>query len=161
MSKKNKSKKNKCKSHVQRDCEVLKEDKNDVKDNDFICDLCGCNGADRLSAENDKNNNSVSKESSDDETVKLCKMCMVRHSHAGKSLPWTISNIDGYGKCLVSTRTIKPLEVVVADTAVLTAPISKMSCCGCGRAVNCLFKCNQCNLPLCGKKMSKIKESPS
>ena len=79
-----------------------------------------------LSAENDKNNNSVSKESSDDETVKLCKMCMVRHSHAGKSLPWTISNIDGYGKCLVSTRTIKPLEVVVADTAVLTAPISKV-----------------------------------
>ena len=34
MSKKNKSKKNKCKSHVQRDCEVLKEDKNGDLEND-------------------------------------------------------------------------------------------------------------------------------
>ena len=61
-----------------------------------------------------------------------------------KSYSWTISdvqgNIDtmatlpkhyhminlGWGKCLTATRTIKPLEVVVEDTAVITVPIAKV-----------------------------------
>jgi len=43
-----------------------------------------------------------------------------------KSYSWTISDVQGWGKCLTATRTIKPLEVVVEDTAVITVPIAKV-----------------------------------
>ena len=76
----------------------------------LLCQLCGAAGA-------------VS--SSDNKSVILCQICLVRHNHAGKCLPWTIQE-NGEDKQLVATRTIKPLEVVVVDIAVVTAPIAKV-----------------------------------
>jgi len=82
--------------------------------------------------------------------VVLCKYCLPRHYHFGRCLPWTTREVSGQGKCLVATRSIKPLEVVIEDSAVVTVPVGKMSCVGCGRGVNCAYSCSFCLLPLCG-----------
>ena len=82
--------------------------------------------------------------------IVLCSLCFPRHQYGGRCLPWSVKEDKKYGKCLVATRSIKPLEVVVEDIAVVTVPIPKMSCMGCGRGVNCAYSCPKCLLPLCG-----------
>ena len=84
------------------------------------------------------------------QNIVLCEQCLPRHLYLGRCLPWTIKNLPDVGRCLVATRTIKPLEVVIEDSAVLTVPVNKMSCLGCGRGVNCAYLCPSCSLPMCG-----------
>ena len=54
--------------------------------------------------------------------VSLCPGCRPRHKRAGKCLPWGVSRQEGVGRCLVATRDIKPLEIVLEDTAFVCAP---------------------------------------
>jgi len=84
------------------------------------------------------------------QSIVLCTQCLPRHFYAGRCLPWSVKNVSGLGKCLIATRTIKPLEVVIEDSAVVTVPLNKMSCLGCGRGVNCAYACPSCLLPMCG-----------
>ena len=115
MSKKNK----KNKKSKQKQNETSKDAENDKvpepKDavpaavNDKTCDLCDyeydsaavCNKCDAVS---------------------LCEDCVKRHEYNGKRLPWSVSRTSGAEVCLTATRIIKPLEVVIEDTAVVTIP---------------------------------------
>eukprot|EP00092_Neocalanus_flemingeri_P001056 GFUD01001126.1.p1 GENE.GFUD01001126.1~~GFUD01001126.1.p1 ORF type:complete len:653 (+),score=128.14 GFUD01001126.1:144-2102(+) len=98
------------------------------------CCICGGNGQRCIKCKN----------------VILCDNCLPRHFHVGRCLPWSAKDVIGSGRCLVATRSIKPLEVVIEDSAVITVPVRKMSCVGCGRGVNCAYSCPSCLLPLCG-----------
>jgi len=80
----------------------------------------------------------------------FCLSCVPRHFHDGRCLPWTIKDVPEFGRCLVTTRHVNPLEVVIEDSAVLTVPTCKLSCLGCGRGVNCVYSCPSCHLPMCG-----------
>jgi len=113
--------------------EVSNEDKPTEKSKS--CDLCEISGAVTCSK---------------CKSVTLCNNCMVRHIYAGKCSPWIVSKLPDGGKCLTASRVIKPLEVVIQDTSVVTVPTGKLSCVGCGRQVNCLYKCPVCHLPMCG-----------
>ena len=116
MSRKNK----KNKKSKQKQNEIPKDTENDkvpepedavpaAAVNDKTCDLCDyeydsaavCNKCDAVS---------------------LCEDCVKRHEYNGKRLPWSVSRTSGAEVSLTATRIIKPLEVVIEDTAVVTIP---------------------------------------
>ena len=84
--------------------------------------------------------------------VELCADCSPRHKHRGRCLPWSVTEEEAGLKVLTASRAIKPLEVVVCDLALVTVPVTKLSCAGCGRGVSCLYTCPHCHLPLCGSQ---------
>ena len=73
-------------------------------------------------------------------------------------LPWSITETEEGEKVVVARREIKPLEVVVRDVALVTVPLTKLSCAGCGRGVNCQYSCPHCPLPLCGPECPRAED---
>ena len=51
----------------------------------------------------------------------------VSHPEPGPGAAWAVQTSEGRDPHLVATRSIKPLEVVIEDTAVVTVPVVKVS----------------------------------
>ena len=51
----------------------------------------------------------------------------VSHPEPGPGAAWAVQSSEGRDPHLVATRSIKPLEVVIEDTAVVTVPVVKVS----------------------------------
>ena len=130
----NKNKKGKKKKEVDKKRVLTKEREEVLESSVTPCELCGLPG-------------SVSSPQ-----VNLCSDCSSRHQHQGKHLPWALTTTEDEEKVLIASRAIKPLEVVVCDLALVTVPLTKLSCPGCGRAVSCRYTCPHCPLPLCGSQ---------
>ena len=60
---------------------------------------------------------------------------------------------SGKGRCLVATRDIKPMELIMIDAAIAHGPQNLTSpvCLECGKAVDGSYTCGMCNMPLCGE----------
>ena len=51
----------------------------------------------------------------------------VTHPEPGPGAAWAVQSREGRDPHLVATRSIKPLEVVIEDTAIVTVPVVKVS----------------------------------
>ena len=49
------------------------------------------------------------------------------HPEPGPGAAWAVQSSEGRDPHLVATRSIKPLEVVIEDTAIVTVPVVKVS----------------------------------
>lgn len=52
---------------------------------------------------------------------------LVSHPEPGPGAAWAVQSSGGRDPHLVATRSIKPLEVVIEDTAIVTVPVVKVS----------------------------------
>ena len=74
---------------------------------------------------------------------------------------------SGKGRCLVATRDIKPMELIMMDAAIAHGPQNLTSpvCLECCKVVDGSYTCGMCNMPLCGEACqvlctTKILETP-
>jgi len=69
-------------------------------------------------------------------------------------LPFRVAYSDTVGRYLVASRDIKPLELVLWDTAAALGPCadSVPVCLECGDKVDGSYQCPKCQFPLCGEK---------
>ncbi|XP_023343693.1 potential protein lysine methyltransferase SET5 [Eurytemora carolleeae] len=76
------------------------------------------------------------------------------HKYDKKCSPIRVRVDDEKGKCLIATRDIKPLEVILKESPILVSPYTKTKplCLGCYRKVDLSFCCQNCGFPLCNDK---------
>ena len=69
--------------------------------------------------------------------------------------PWKVSTLPNIGKVLLATRDIRPWEMVLQDSAIITAPTFSPVCLGCLGDVSGEVVCSQCKWPMCQEKCQK------
>ena len=75
-----------------------------------------------------RNNNNTKAPEAPEEITKGVSDCKLEDSEPepGPDQAWTIERSEGCDPHLVTTRDIKPLEVVIEDKAIVTVPIAKV-----------------------------------
>ena len=90
-------------------------------------------------------------------TCQLVHYCsadhLLAHRHQNYCFPFRVRWRAGRGRCLVATRDIKPLELIMFDAAIAHGPknLSKAVCLECGELVDGSYLCGMCGMPMCGE----------
>jgi len=97
------------------------------------------------------------------ETNQVCTSCnkvfycsqehYIYHRQQSYCFPFRIVWRSGKGKCMVASRDIKALELILFDTAIVVGPRNKSDavCLECGKYTDGSFCCPVCTFPLCGE----------
>ena len=93
-----------------------------------------------MSKKNKKKRNTINKASAEDrpadcslevtQGVSQCSLgpgSPVSHQEPGPGAAWSVQSSEGRDPHLVATRSIKPLEVVIEDMAIVTVPVVKVT----------------------------------
>ena len=82
-----------------------------------------------------------------------CNDHLLAHRHQTYCFPFRVKWRTGAGRCLVATRDIKAMELILIDAAIAHGPPNMTSpvCLECGHKVDGSYLCGMCNLPMCGE----------
>ncbi|XP_023323722.1 protein msta [Eurytemora carolleeae] len=77
----------------------------------------------------------------------------IYHRQQNYCFPFRIVWRAGKGKCMIASRDISALELILFDTAVVVGPRNKGGpvCLDCGKETNNPYSCGICSFPLCGE----------
>ena len=75
---------------------------------------------------------------------------------------FTITTMEGVGRCLVAARDIPALEEILVDHPALLAPYydPQPLCLECLRQTDGTVSCPSCGLPLCGEEECQVQTGP-
>jgi len=89
--------------------------------------------------------------------VSSCSLHTHLHKDDNYCFPFNIANVEGKGNCMVASRDISPLEVILVDGPLGVAPIqdSLPVCLQCFKKLDVGFQCPGCDAPMCGEVCSR------
>jgi len=80
-----------------------------------------------------------------------CNDHLLAHRQQNYCFPFRVRWRSGKGRCLVATRDIKALELIMFDAAIAHGPqnMTVPLCLECGKSVDGSYLCGMCNMPMC------------
>jgi len=78
---------------------------------------------------------------------------LLAHRHQNYCFPFRVKWRSGKGRCLVATRDIKAMELIMIDAAIAHGPQNMTTpvCLECGKDVDGSYLCGMCNMPMCNE----------